>query len=193
MTRKGSCLSGRGICVGKPKGCSAQEPVSHGKGFCGKGMGIGMETEIRELREEDIEELSRIESESFSMPWSPGDFRDLLSRNYCMYLVALADGQVAGCCGLTNICREGNIDNVVVAERFRGRGIGSALLEKLIRTGEEAGITAFTLEVRVSNHGAIHLYEKFGFVSEGIRPRFYEKPTEDACIMWRRQGGTASD
>lgn len=145
-----------------------------------------LQIEIRKLREEDIESLSRIESESFSMPWSPRDFRDLLTRNYCIYLVALADGEVAGCCGMTNICQEGNIDNVVVAERFRNRGIAGAMLEKLIAVGEEAGITAFTLEVRVSNGAAIHLYEKLGFVSEGIRPRFYEKPTEDAMIMWRR-------
>ena len=145
-----------------------------------------LQIEIRKLQEEDIEPLSRIESESFSMPWSPQDFRDLLTRDYCTYLVALVDGTVAGCCGMTSICQEGNIDNVVVAERFRNQGIACSMLSKLIRLGEEAGITAFTLEVRVSNGAAIHLYEKLGFVSEGIRPRFYEKPTEDANIMWRR-------
>jgi len=148
--------------------------------------GITMNIEIRKLREEDIEPLSFIESESFSMPWSPKDFRDLLTRDYCMYLTALADGEVAGCCGMTNICQEGNIDNVVVAERFRNRGIACAMLKELIAIGEEAGITAFTLEVRVSNAAAIHLYEKLGFVSEGIRPHFYERPTEDANIMWKR-------
>ena len=44
----------------------------------------------------------------------------------------------------------------------------------------------FTLEVRVSNTAALRLYEKFGFVSEGIRPGFYERPREDANIMWKR-------
>ena len=48
------------------------------------------------------------------------------------------------------------------------------------------GVKAFTLEVRVSNEAAIHMYEKVGFVSEGIRPGFYEKPAEDAMIMWKR-------
>ncbi len=145
-----------------------------------------LQIEIRNLREEDIVPLSRIEAESFSMPWSPQDFRDLLDRDYCTYLVALVEDEVAGCCGMTNLCQEGNIDNVVVAEQFRNRGIARAMLEELLRVGEEAGITAFTLEVRVSNTAAIRLYEKLGFVSEGIRPRFYEKPTEDAMIMWRR-------
>lgn len=142
--------------------------------------------EIRELQESDIEALSEIEASSFSMPWSPEDFRDLLSRNYCFYLVALIDGKLVGSAGLTNICNEGNIDNVVVAEGYRGQGVGTALLQQLIFRGEAEGIEAFTLEVRVSNAPAIHVYEKLGFYSEGIRPGFYERPVEDAVIMWRR-------
>ncbi len=141
---------------------------------------------IRELREEDIEALSRIESASFSMPWSPKDFADLLRREYCTYLVAEIDGEVVGSCGMTNLCKEGNIDNVVVEEQFRGQGIAQKMLHELIALGETMGVEAYTLEVRVSNAAAIHVYEKLGFVSEGIRPGFYEKPTEDAMIMWRR-------
>lgn len=145
-----------------------------------------MNIEIRNLQDSDIEALARIEAASFSMPWSAEDFRDLLSRKYCFYLVALAEGRIAGCAGLTDICNEGNIDNVVVAEEFRGQGVGTLLLGELLSRGEERGIKAFTLEVRVSNAPAIHVYEKLGFVSEGVRPRFYEKPVEDAMIMWRR-------
>lgn len=146
-----------------------------------------MRIEIRELRESDIGVLAEIEADSFSMPWSRNAFRDLLSLPYCFYLVALADGEVAGCCGYTNICREASIDNVVVAAKYRGQGIAQAMLGELIARGEADQVEAFTLEVRVSNAAAIHIYEKFGFCSEGIRPRFYEKPIEDAVIMWRRK------
>ncbi|MBQ4537752.1 MAG: ribosomal protein S18-alanine N-acetyltransferase [Lachnospiraceae bacterium] len=142
---------------------------------------------IRPLQESDVEPLSIIEAESFSMPWSAKDFADLLKRDYCVYLVAEVDGEVAGCLGMTDICHEGNIDNVVVAERFRGRGIATQLMETLFTEGEKRGVEAYTLEVRVSNAAAIHLYEKMGFVSEGVRPGFYERPVEDALIMWRRQ------
>ena len=48
------------------------------------------------------------------------------------------------------------------------------------------GVEAFTLEVRKSNDTAIHLYEKLGFVTEGVRKKFYEEPVEDALIMWKR-------
>lgn len=141
---------------------------------------------IRRLEQSDIEPLSKIEEAAFSMPWSPQDFADLLKRDYCLYLVAEVDGRVAGSAGMTDICHEGSIDNVVVAEEYRGQGIAQKLLEELFKIGEGRGIQAYTLEVRVSNQIAIHIYEKAGFVSEGIRPRFYEKPTEDALIMWKR-------
>lgn len=145
-----------------------------------------MEIVIRKLCETDIPKIAEIEENSFSMPWSAQDFANLLTREYCTYLVAEADGELAGSCGMTEICQEGNIDNVVVAEKFRGKGIAQCLLQELITLGESKGVEAYTLEVRVSNAPAIHVYEKFGFVSEGIRPGFYENPTEDAMIMWRR-------
>lgn len=145
-----------------------------------------MEITVRELREGDIPELSRIEAESFSMPWSEEAFRELLTRPYCTYLVALVDGKVAGCCGYTDSFHEANIDNVVVAPEYRSCGVAQAMLRKLIEKGTASEVEAYTLEVRVSNLAAIHIYEKLGFRSEGIRPGFYEKPVEDAVIMWRR-------
>lgn len=145
-----------------------------------------MEITVRELKEGDIPELSRIEAESFSMPWSAEAFRDLLIRPYCTYLVALADGKVVGCCGYTDSFHEATIDNVVVASEYRNCGIAQAMLRKLIEKGTASDVKAYTLEVRVSNLAAIHIYEKLGFRSEGIRPGFYEKPVEDAMIMWLR-------
>ena len=146
-----------------------------------------MRIEIRELQDADIETLAQMEAEAFSMPWTAQDFRGLLERSYCFYLVALADGEIAGCCGYTDLCGEADIDNVVVGSRYRNQGGAQAMLEELIARGEARGVEAFTLEVRVSNAAAIHIYQKYGFRSEGIRPGFYEKPREDAMIMWRRK------
>ena len=58
------------------------------------------------------------------------------------------------------------------------------MLRELLQQGQGLGIMYWTLEVRVSNSAAIHLYEKIGFTSAGIRPGYYEKPKEDANIMW---------
>lgn len=146
-----------------------------------------MEIEVRELHVSDTKALAEMEAQAFSMPWSQKDFENLLSHPYCFYLVALAEGEIAGCCGYTRSCDEATIDNVVVSEKFRNRGIAQAMLKELISRGEADSVRAFTLEVRVSNEPAIHIYEKIGFESAGIRPGFYEKPREDAIIMWRRR------
>ena len=96
------------------------------------------------------------------------------------------DDRVVGFAGFADICKEGNIDNVVVAKEYRRQGIARRLLQELIASGEDICVQTFTLEVRVSNQSAISLYESMGFVSEGIRPGFYDQPKEDAMIMWLR-------
>lgn len=141
---------------------------------------------IRKIKETDIDRLAEIERDSFSRPWTKEAFRELFDIPYARYLVAELDGEVVGSAGMRVIAGEGNIDNVVVWGDFRGRGIASRLIEELIRLGEEEDIKDYTLEVRVSNAPAIRVYEKSGFKGEGVRPGFYEDPTEDALIMWRR-------
>ena len=142
---------------------------------------------IRPMRQEDVCELVQIEQEIFSVPWSEQNFADLLTRSYALYLVAEKDDKIVGCAGLTVLDNEGDIDKVMVRGECRGQGIASYLMEELLAEGSKRGVQEFTLEVRVSNTPAIRLYEKYGFVSEGIRPRFYDKPVEDAMIMWLRQ------
>lgn len=140
----------------------------------------------RRMRPEDVPFISRLEEETFSMPWSAESFLQMIEREDSEYFVAEEDGRLLGGCGLLLIAGEGNITNVAIVPEARRRGVASGLLTYLMAEGDRAGLTAYTLEVRVSNAAAIGLYEKLGFVSEGVRPDFYEKPTEDAVIMWKR-------
>ena len=143
---------------------------------------------IRPMEEKDLDEVCRMEEEAFSMPWHRESFLEMIQNENALYLVALNDkDEILGSCGVLNIVGDGNVTNVVVDQKHRKLGIGSILMEALLRKGsEELGIDAFTLEVRVSNQSAIRLYEKMGFENAGIRKNFYEKPTEDAIIMWKR-------
>lgn len=138
------------------------------------------------MKPEDVERISQLEEETFSMPWSRAAFLQMIEKEDASYYVAEADGKVVGGCGVLMIAGEGNITNVVIDKNYRNQGIGTKMLQYLIEDGRHNGLTAFTLEVRISNESAIHVYEKLGFFSEGIRPNFYEKPTEDAMIMWKR-------
>lgn len=140
----------------------------------------------RRMTAEDVPFISRLEEETFSMPWSADSFLEMIGKEDARYYVAEEDGRLLGGCGVLMIAGEGNITNVAIAPEARNRGIGTALLRHLMAEGDREGLTAYTLEVRVSNAAAIHVYEKLGFVSAGVRPGFYEKPVEDALIFWKR-------
>ncbi|MCD7806379.1 MAG: ribosomal protein S18-alanine N-acetyltransferase [Lachnospiraceae bacterium] len=145
-----------------------------------------MEIEIRRMRVEDAAAVAAIEAESFSEPWSCEAFREMAAREDALYLTAVSDEKIAGMCGLLIGPYEAEVFNVAVSPKLRGQGIAGRMLPELLRQGCERGVREFTLEVRASNDAAIHLYEKNGFVTEGVRPRFYSHPEEDALIMWRR-------
>lgn len=140
----------------------------------------------RRMTPEDVPVISRLEEETFSMPWSASSFLEMISKEDARYYVAEKDGKILGGCGVLMIAGEGNITNVVIAPEARNQGIGTAMLRHLMAEGDQEGLTAYTLEVRISNVAAIHVYEKLGFESAGLRPGFYEKPVEDAIIYWKR-------
>ena len=145
-----------------------------------------MEVIIKPLTEEYVDQVCVLEEEAFSMPWHKESFLEMIANENACYLVALIGEEVVASCGLRHIVGEGEITNVVTKNTMRGKGIGRQILLQLLEEGTKMGAEAFTLEVRVSNAPAFHLYESLGFVSEGVRKNFYEEPTEDALIMWKR-------
>ena len=145
-----------------------------------------MELLIKPLTEQYVDQVCVLEEEAFSMPWHKESFLEMIRNKDACYLVGIINDEVVASCGLRNIVGDGEITNVVTAKSMRGKGIGRQMLLKLMEEGTKMGVEAFTLEVRKSNLAAIRLYESLGFVTEGIRKNFYEEPTEDALIMWKR-------
>ena len=139
---------------------------------------------IREMSYKDIDKVSLIEEECFSMPWKPDDFRQMIENDNMTYVVATLDGEIIGGAGLRCILTDGEITNVAITKEHRGKGYSKPMLDNLMELGRKLGCEAFTLEVRVSNESAIRLYKSLGFKEAGIRPNFYDKPKEDALIMW---------
>ena len=145
-----------------------------------------MELVIKPLTENYVDQVCILEEEAFSMPWHRESFLEMIENENACYLVGIVNDTVVASCGLRNIVGDGEITNVVTAANMRGNGMAEKMLLKLMEQGIQMGVEAFTLEVRKSNEAAIHLYEKLGFVTEGIRKNFYEEPIEDALIMWKR-------
>ncbi len=150
-----------------------------------------MELIIAKMEPEDILRTAWLERQIFSMPWSEKSFEESLRSKDALYLTAKAGGTLAGYCGFYQSFEEADIMNVAVAREFRRQGVAYRMLCALMELGRERGILRYTLEVRAGNQAALHLYEKLGFKSVGIRRGFYEKPREDAVIMWTDDAGSA--
>jgi len=83
--------------------------------------------------------------------------------------------------------------NVAVDPDHRRLGIASAMLARLFEVTRDDAERGYTLEVRTSNLAAISLYERFGFVTRGVRRGYYTDNREDALIMWKDPAGKESD
>ena len=135
---------------------------------------------------EDVPAVALIEKECFSEPWSAQGFLDGMD-NSAVFLVAEDVDKIVGYIGMYVMVPEGEITNVAVAKEARGVGTGEALVEAMQQWAEEHGVERIVLEVRVTNDPAIHVYEKRGFTTIGVRKNFYRLPTEDAGIMeWQK-------
>lgn len=139
---------------------------------------------IRAMEKRDIEAVAILEAENFSEPWSANSFIEEIRKETSLYIVAYEGETLVGICGLVTSFDEGEVLNVSVAKEYRKQGIAYQMLQHLLNEGESKGIKHFTLEVREGNVPARTLYEKLGFVCEGIRPNFYRNPAENAAIYW---------
>ncbi len=78
---------------------------------------------------------------------------------------------------------DGELVKIGVHPKYQNNGIAQMLLLKITEEAKRIGASTMCLEVRKSNEPAKKLYEKQGFLMLGERRNFYEKPTEDACVM----------
>lgn len=141
---------------------------------------------FREMTPTDVPEVGSIERLSFPTPWSDDSFMsELLYNKLACYSVLEYQGHVIAYGGLWTVAGEGHITNIAVHPCFRGRHLGRLLVEEMLKAGELKGCEKFTLEVRPGNTPAVRLYESMGFVSVGIRPKYYQDTGEDALIMWK--------
>jgi ribosomal-protein-alanine N-acetyltransferase len=143
--------------------------------------------ELRRLELRDLNAIERIERDSYPTPWSRSMFAGELAKPSSISLGAFAPdgGPLVGYLVVSRYVDAWHVMNVAVTPSHRRRGIARALLERLFELTASDERRGYTLEVRVSNEGAIKLYESLNFVSRGVRRGYYTDNREDALIMWR--------
>ena len=145
-----------------------------------------MNVELRRLEPTDLHDVEAIERESYPTPWSRSMFDAELRKPSSLALGAFTgDGVLVGYAFVSRYVDAWHVMNVAVSNDHRRRGIATALLERLFEVTATDPRRGYTLEVRVSNAGAIRLYESLGFEARGVRRGYYTDNREDALIMWR--------
>ena len=139
---------------------------------------------IRRLTYPDLPQVIGIERRAFPTPWSLAMFVLELSKASGVCLAAVSGGRLVGYLICSRYETVWHVMNVAVDPDRRREGIASALIAELYARVEDQQ-ARYTLEVRRSNHGAIHLYEREGFRAAGLRRRYYQDNGEDALVMWR--------
>jgi ribosomal-protein-alanine N-acetyltransferase len=135
---------------------------------------------------EHLDEIARIERESFLVPWKREFFEAELPEPYRYSRVLVSrDGStplVAGYLFAVSLYEEFHINKIATDPRVRNRGLGRALLEDALARARSLGATAVTLEVRISNTPAREFYASYGF-REAYRRKAYYQDGEDAFAM----------
>ncbi len=134
----------------------------------------------------DLDGVLQVEGETFTNPWTREMYAwELQNRSVChIYVLRVPECHVAGFCAFWLVFDEIHINNVAIRPAFRGAGLGTALMRRVLDEARGLGARRATLEVRASNTGARRLYERLGFRHAGTRRNYYSHPVEDALILW---------
>jgi len=143
------------------------------------------ELRIRRLELQHLGAIEEIERRSYPTPWSRSMFAGELAKPASICLGAFDDEQLVGYMIISRYVDAWHVMNVAVDPEHRRHGIATMLLDRLFESTDDGSRRGYTLEVRVSNEGAIKLYEEAGFRARGVRRGYYTDNREDALIMWR--------
>ncbi|MDR6413657.1 ribosomal-protein-alanine N-acetyltransferase [Pseudarthrobacter sulfonivorans] len=139
---------------------------------------------FRDMTLEDVPTVNALEQRLFPADaWPLQMFLAELSQPETRrYVVAESGGDIVGYAGLMCIEPIADVQTIAVVPEFEGRGIGSALLTRLIDEARRRRAADVLLEVREDNPRAQQLYVRFGFEQIHVRRKYYRDGV-DALIM----------
>jgi ribosomal-protein-alanine N-acetyltransferase len=141
---------------------------------------------VRSMTAADVAMISVIEKEVFSDPWPTSAFRELLGVANRVNLVMEIAGEIVGYVLAQCVADEVQIQNIAVRQAWQRRGFGAILLRRAEEEGQVHGALCSILDVRAQNVAALALYERFGYRMIGRRRSYYQRPEDDALILFRR-------
>jgi ribosomal-protein-alanine N-acetyltransferase len=142
---------------------------------------------LRPLRHEELPLIMQMEAEAFPLDAYSVDMMEKRLSAYPQgFLVAEVEGKVVGYIIGWVVSGRARIDSMAVSRPWRGKGIGKAMMNHVLRHFENLGFDEVELEARPENVVAIGLYEALGFSLERVIPHYYESDGSPAKRMKKR-------
>ena len=140
--------------------------------------------QFRDFKEIDLNAIELIENEAHDYPWTRGNFLDSIKSSHKCFMMKL-NNEIIGYAVIMFVLDECHVLNISIKKSMQKKGYGSDLLKEVIRRAGLAHSKTIYLEVRSSNHAAIHLYDKHGFNEMSVRKDYYraKEGRENAVLM----------
>ena len=137
---------------------------------------------IVSAEEKHLNEIYSIEKKSFDNPWSINQIKnDIMFLCQSENWVYLVSGKVVGYIFGLIIMDEYHITNIAVHPDFFRQKIGTKLIKHIILSLLPKNVKVILLEVSANNIRAIKYYQSLGFVSVGVRKKYYQNG-DDAIL-----------
>ncbi len=139
---------------------------------------------IQAITPEDLPAVVALDHICFGQLWTLEAYqRELDSPHSELWGISLS-GLLVGLGCYWAILTEAHLTLLAIHPHYQNQGLGQLLLCRLLQSARDRGLEHATLEVKVSNHVALGLYEKMGFCTAGRRRKYYQDTGEDALVLW---------
>ena len=133
---------------------------------------LPLEARLEALTVDDLDAVIAMEQSVYGHPWTVGNFKDALASGYAAQRL-LAGSTLIGYFVAMKVIDEMHLLNITVSLDYRNQGWAKLMLEALALWARGQGCEWLWLEVRESNHRAIHVYRSHGFKQVGLRKDYY--------------------
>lgn len=145
----------------------------------------GEKLQIRKGSDLDVEAIMAIQEACYggTAPWGRLVVYNEIQSPYSFFLLASSHGEPVAFIAVSLKRGQMHITNVATKPSFQKQGLASFLIESAADIGRQIDQRMMSLEVRVSNKGAIRLYKQLGFKEVYVKKNYYEDNGEDALEM----------
>lgn len=138
---------------------------------------------VRWMIRRDLPSVLSIEEASFEFPWKGDDFIRALRQRNCIGMVAELGDEVVAYMIYELHKNRIHLLSLAVDPGYRRRGIGTAMVQKLVSKLEYQRRNRVLLEIRETNLSGQLFFKAMGFKAINVLPQFYEQSEEDAYLM----------